>query len=109
MSRSVSSAAEAIAARSSSGERPSARASSSSVRRIASGVRSSWLASATKDRSWASASASRSSISFKVRPSRATSSWLGGTGSCPSGSAAEIVAARARIASTGRSAAAATP
>ena len=74
VSRSVSSAAEASAARSSSGERPFASASSSSVRRIASGVRSSWLASATKARSCSSASPSRSSISFSVVPSRATSS-----------------------------------
>ena len=79
VSRSVSSAAEASAARSSCGERPAARASSSSVRRIASGVRSSWLASATKARSCSSASPRRSSISFSVLPSRATSSSLGGT------------------------------
>ncbi len=43
------------------------------------------------------------------RTEPATSSWVGGTGSLRSGSAAEISAARDRIASTGFSAAAATP
>ena len=69
-----------------------------------SGVRSSWLASATKARSRRRASASRSSISFSVSPSRRISSWASGSGKRASGSAAEIVAARLRIASTGRSA-----
>ena len=65
--------------------RPSARPASSSSRgarggaarararscRSASGVRSSWLASATKRRSRSSAASSRASISFSVSPSRA--------------------------------------
>ena len=49
VSRSTSSAAEASAARSSSGERPGLPASSSSARRIASGVRSSWLGVGDED------------------------------------------------------------
>ena len=58
-SRSVSSAAEPTAVRSSSALRGRRRASSSSALRRASGVRSSWLASATKRRSCSSAASSR--------------------------------------------------
>ena len=49
-------------------------------RELASGVRSSWLASATKRRSRSSPSSIRASISFSVRPSRDTSSSAAGTG-----------------------------
>ena len=52
---------------------------------------------------------SRSSISFSVSPSRSSSSPVAGTGSRSPGVSAEIAAARRRIASTGRRAAAASP
>ena len=55
-------------------ERPSRSASSSSARSSASGVRSSWLALATKPRSRSAQRSSRSSISFSVPPRRASSS-----------------------------------
>ena len=48
-------------------------------------------------------------MSFSVSPSRLISSREGGTGRRPPGSEADTWAARRRIASTGRSAAAATP
>jgi hypothetical protein len=82
-------------------------ASSSSVRRIASGVRSSWLASDTNARSRVNAASKRLSISFSVRPSRPISSLASGTGRRSPLSVALIAAARRRIRSTGRSAAAA--
>ena len=56
-------------------------ASSSSVFRLASGVRSSWLASATKPRSRSSAASSRASIALSVSPRRRISSSAGGSGS----------------------------
>ena len=59
LSRTASSSAAAIVARSSSGERSRRRATSSSPRRMASGVRSSWLASAANARSASSACSSR--------------------------------------------------
>ena len=68
-------------------------ASSSSVRSSASGVRSSWPASATKSRSRSSAASSRSSISFSVSPSRSSSSPVGGTGSRSPGVSAEMLGA----------------
>ena len=77
-SRSVSSAAERSAASSSSRLRPPRSASSSSALRIASGVRSSWLASATNVRSRANAASSRASITLSVSPSRPISSSAGG-------------------------------
>jgi hypothetical protein len=73
-----------------------------------SGVRSSWLASATKVRSRANAASSRASMSFSVAPRRPISSSAGGTGRRWPVRAGAIAAARRRIASTGRSAAAAT-
>ncbi len=84
------------------------RASSSSVFRLASGVRSSWLASATNPRSRSSAASSRASIALSVSPSRRISSSAGGSGSCSPGRSSLTSAAFLRIASTGRSAAAAT-
>ena len=57
--RSISSVAEAIAARSSPSSRACRSASSSSILCSASGVRSSWLASSTNRRSRSSASSSR--------------------------------------------------
>ena len=60
------------------------------MRSSASGVRSSWPASATKSRSRSSAASSRSSISFSVSPSRCSSSPVGGTGSRSPGVSAEI-------------------
>jgi hypothetical protein len=77
------------------------------VRRIASGVRSSWLASETNERSRASTACRRPSIALSVLPRRAISSRDGGTGSRPSASPVSS-AARRRIRSTGRNAAAAT-
>jgi hypothetical protein len=77
--------------------------------RIASGVRSSWLASETNVRSRANAASMRSSIALSVAPSRPISSWAGGTGRRAPGSVASIAAARARIRSTGRRAAAVAP
>ena len=105
--RSVSSAADPTAARSCSAVRGRRSASSSSVFRSASGVRSSWLASATKWRSRSSAASSRASISLSVSARSRISSRLGGTGSRAPGVVAEIALARRRIDSTGRSAAAA--
>ena len=77
------------------------------MRRIDSGVRSSCEASETNARSRSNATSSRPSISFSVRPSRLSSSLASGTGRRPPLSAAVIAAARRRIRSTGRSAAAA--
>ncbi len=79
------------------------------MRRIDSGVRSSWLASATKPRSLSKAASSRASISLRVVPSRPISSRAGGTGSRRPGSLTETSAASCRIDSTGRRAAAVTP
>ena len=84
-------------------------ASSSSILRMASGVRSSWLASATKARSRTSPASRRASISLSVSPRRRTSSSEGGSGSRASGRSALIVRARRRIDSTGRSALEASP
>ena len=69
---------------------PCRRASSSSVRSSASGVRSSWPASATKVRSRTSAASRRASISLSVSPSRSTSSRVCGTGRRSPGLSAEI-------------------
>ena len=77
--------ADRSARRSSSGVRSRRSASSSSVFRLASGVRSSWLASATNPRSRSSAASSRASIAFSVSPSRRISSSAGGIGSCSPG------------------------
>ena len=88
--------AERIAARLSSLVRSGRIPSSSSPRRIASGVRSSWPASATNDRSRSIELSIRASISFRVLPSRAISSSDAGSGQplaaalerdppCPSG------------------------
>ena len=107
-SRSVSSAAEASADRSSPAGRGRRRASSSSVRSDASGVRSSWLASETNRRSWASAVSRRSSMVLRVVLSRLISSSPGGSGSRRPGSEADTASASRRIDSTGRSAAAAS-
>ena len=79
-------------------------ASSSSAFRSASGVRSSWLASATKRRSCSSAASSRASMSFSVSARSRISSRLRGTGSRAPVVVAEIALARRRIDSTGRSA-----
>ena len=79
--RSVSSVAERSAPRNSSAVRSRRSASSSSVFRLASGVRSSWLASATKPRSRSMAASSRASIALSVSPSRPISSSAGGSGS----------------------------
>ena len=103
--RSVSSAAERIEFSNSWVVRDRRSASSSSARSVVSGVRSSWLASATKRRSRSSPSSSRASISLSVRPSRDTSSSAGGTGRRSSSDEVEISAARRRMASIGRSAA----
>ena len=108
-SRSTSSAAERRAASSSSGVRGRRSASSSSVCRVASGVRSSWLASATKRRSRARPASSRSSISFSVSPRRRDLVVRRAeAGAVARASPTEISAASRRIASTGRSAAPAT-
>ena len=69
------------------------------------GVRSSWLASATKLRSRSIARSSRASISFSVLARRAISSRARPSGSRRPGSDPEIAAASARISSTGRRAA----
>ena len=77
------------------------RASSSRpVAIVASGLRSSWLASATNRRCTAWPACSRASISFIVSASLPTSSRAGGTGTRTDGS--RVVATRARMASTGR-------
>ena len=68
---------------SSASERGRRSASSSSVVSSASGVRSSWLASATNARSRSSAVSSRSSIAFSVSPRRCTSSRACGHGQAP--------------------------
>ena len=107
--RSVSSIAEAIAARSSS------RASSVAQRELELGLvegeRRAQLVAGVVDeaRSRSSAASSRSSISFSVSPSRRSSSLAGGTGRRWSGPRPRSRAARRRIASTGRSAAAGAP
>ena len=90
------------------GDRSPARARSISAFRIATGVRSSWLASATKARSRSSAPSTRSSIAFSVSPSRRSSSLASGSGRRAPAGAPETSPARARIASTGRRAAAAS-
>src|SRR5436190_2002603 len=100
--RSASSIAEAMDARSSSLVPPYLRASSSSALWAASGVLSSWLASSTNARSRWSALCSRSSIAFRVTPSRRSSSCASGTGSRCCDPEAETSDACRRIASTGR-------
>ena len=84
------------------------QASSSSVRSMASGVRSSWLASATKRRSCSKAASSRSSISFSVVASREISSRAGRHRAAARRRRGDR-GRRRRIASTGRRAAAARP
>ena len=71
---------------------------------VASGLRSSWLASATNRRCTFCALSSRAIISFMVSASRPTSSRATGTGTRSARSFSLIDATRARIASTGRSA-----
>ena len=78
--RSDSSAAERSASSSSCLVCSPRSASSSSVRRIASGVRSSCEASDTKARSRLNDTSRRASISFSVRPSRPISSLAGRDG-----------------------------
>ena len=82
-------------------------ASSSSAVRIASGVRSSWLASATSARSRSTARCRRPSIAFSVPASRDSSSSPAGTGSAADVSSPEISSARRRSRSTGAAAPAA--
>ena len=74
--RSVSSAAERSVASSSPALRWRRSVTSISARSSASGVRSSWLASATNRRSCSNAASSRSSISLSVVARREISSWL---------------------------------
>ena len=78
------------------------------MRSSASGVRSSWLACATKERSRSSVDSTRASKALSVLPRRVSSSSPSGTGSRRLGSAAVSSAARRRISSTGRRAAPAT-
>ena len=106
-SRSVSSAADRTALSSSSGVRSRRSARSSSARSIASGVLSSWLASATNRRSRSSADSRRASMLLSVSPSLWSSSSAGGSVNRLPGSDADTASASCRIASTGRSAAAA--
>ena len=73
------------------GLRSRARARSSSVFRIESGVRSSWLASSMKRRSVSTDAWIRSRRSFIVAPSRVISSSAGGRDRRPRRSADEIV------------------
>src|SRR5690349_15266977 len=80
------------------------RATSMSMRWIASGVRSSWLARSTRRRSLATDSSIRSSIWLSVAPSSAISSFPLASDSLRSGSEAEMSAACLLIRSTGRSA-----
>ena len=101
-SRCVSSAAERSASSSSSRERGRRSARSSSVRSSASGVRSSWLASATNRRSCSKASWRRASMSLSVVASRATSSRAVGTGRLFSSPGVTASARRGGGASTGR-------
>ena len=77
---------------------------SSSTRTDASGLRSSWLASATSWRSRPAAASSRSSMSFMVTASRSISSPLSGTGTRVERCRSLISPTVVRIASTGRSA-----
>ena len=78
-------------------------ATSSWVRMLASGLRSSWAASATKERCLVWAAASRSSIPLRVVARAATSSPVGGTGRrSSSGVPWPIRSAPWRRASTGR-------
>ena len=104
-SRSTSSSELVIASRTASGSFASPAVSSSSPRRMASGVRSSWLASSTKARSRANAASMRSSIALSVWPRRASSWSPTGSGSRRPGSDIEIAAASSAMRSTGRSAA----
>ena len=81
-------------------------ATSSCVRMLASGLRSSCAASATKARWVRRAAATRSSISLRVVARALISSWVAGTGSrSVSDEVASIRAAPRRSASTGRNAA----
>jgi len=109
LSRSASSPATRSAARSVSGGLSVRRATSTSVLRIASGVRSSWLASETKARSRSRARSRRPSMSLRVTPRRWTSSSASGSGSRAAESTSEIWAAASRMASIGRTTAAASP
>ena len=93
VSRATSSWAEPSASRSWSGVRSRPRASSSSVVRIASGVRNSWLASATSARSRSTARCRRPSIAFSVPASRDSSSSPAGPGAPPSVLAGDLVRA----------------
>ena len=86
---------------------PRAR-TSSLVRRTLIGVRSSWLASLTIRRSRSSAPASLARRSFSVRLRRSSSSPVPGSGRRSERSVSLIMAARARMRSTGRRAATAT-
>ena len=92
-SRSVSSLAARSASRSSSSLSACWSAKSSSARSRASGVRSSWPASATNPRSRSSAASSRASIALSVSPRRWSSSPVGGTGSRSPRRSAETSAA----------------
>jgi hypothetical protein len=102
----ASSRASSISSRSATCGQSSGRAvrwaTSSSVRIAATGLRSSWEASATK-RCWrVDASSSRSSIAFIVWARLATSSPLRGTGTRRSSVEPEMASTSARMSSTGR-------
>ena len=107
-SRSTSSVADRRASSSSACERGRRVASSSSVCRVASGVRSSWLASATKRRSRASlrpAGPASRSASRRACTSRRSRAGAGGVArACPPRSPSRC----RRMSSTGRNAAPAT-
>ena len=109
-SRSLSPSASSSAARSCSGRRRRRRAgaTSSRVRRMLIGVRSSWLASPTMRRSRSSAPLRRSSRSLRVVARRSSSSPVPGSGRRSRPCDPPIAAAFARMRSTGRSAAPAT-
>ena len=104
-SRATSSATCSMASSSCAGVRFGRRASSSSVWSTASGVRSSWPASATNARCRSSAPWRRARSSFIVVASAAISSWVVGTGRRAAASCSEMSAASRRIRSTGRNAA----
>ena len=108
-SRATSSLARSTAAASSSRLRPGRPASSSSPRSTAKGVRSSWLASATRARCRASDPCSRPSSPFMVAASAAISSRVRGTWRPGAGSRAETEATSRRSRSTGDRAARASP
>ena len=80
----------------------SAAAISTPALRVASGLRSSWLASETNRRCSVSEACSRSSMVFMVSARAWISSLVGGTSTRPSSRSALIRATWPRIRSTGR-------